>query len=204
MLGVWLTRSAGCVINDYADRWLDPQVARTRARPLATGAVSAREALAVFAAMMLAAFALVLFTNRLTIYLSVVGGAAGRELSVPEALHLPAAGVPGHGLRLGHPDGLRRDPGRRCRRWPGCCSWPTCCGPPATTPGTRWSTATTTCAPARSPPRSCSATPTWSRRACCMAASWSTMFLLGQRAGLGVNYLGRPGGGGAASSPGNS
>ena len=73
MLGVWLTRSAGCVINDYADRWLDPQVARTRLRPLATGAVSPREALLVFAAMMLVAFVLVLFTNRLTIYLSVVG-----------------------------------------------------------------------------------------------------------------------------------
>src|SRR5687767_6843571 len=37
-LGVWLTRSAGCVINDYADRWLDPQVERTKSRPLATGA----------------------------------------------------------------------------------------------------------------------------------------------------------------------
>jgi 4-hydroxybenzoate polyprenyltransferase len=72
-LGVWLTRSAGCVINDYADRWLDPQVARTRNRPLATGAVSSREALAVFAALMLAAFALVLTLNRLTIVLSVVG-----------------------------------------------------------------------------------------------------------------------------------
>ena len=35
--GVWLTRSAGCVINDYADRWLDPHVERTKARPLATG-----------------------------------------------------------------------------------------------------------------------------------------------------------------------
>ena len=72
MLGVWLTRSAGCVINDYADRWLDPQVARTRSRPLATGAVTPREALLVFAAMMLVAFVLVLFTNRLTIALSVV------------------------------------------------------------------------------------------------------------------------------------
>jgi len=72
-LGVWLTRSAGCVINDYADRWLDPQVARTRERPLATGAVSGREALLVFAALMLVAFALVLTLNRLTIYLSVVG-----------------------------------------------------------------------------------------------------------------------------------
>ena len=69
--GVWLTRSAGCVINDYADRWLDPQVARTRSRPLATGAVSPREALWVFVAMMLAAFGLVLLTNPLTIALSV-------------------------------------------------------------------------------------------------------------------------------------
>lgn len=72
-LGVWLTRSAGCVINDYADRWLDPNVERTKDRPLATGAVSGREALAVFAALMLVAFALVLTLNRLTIYMSVVG-----------------------------------------------------------------------------------------------------------------------------------
>jgi 4-hydroxybenzoate polyprenyltransferase len=71
--GVWLTRSAGCVINDYADRWLEPQVERTRDRPLATGAVSGREALLLFAAMMLVAFGLVLLTNRLTVYLSVVG-----------------------------------------------------------------------------------------------------------------------------------
>lgn len=71
--GVWLTRSAGCVINDYADRWLDPRVARTKDRPLATGAVSGREALAVFAVLMLAAFALVLTLNRLTALLSLVG-----------------------------------------------------------------------------------------------------------------------------------
>lgn len=70
--GVWLTRSAGCVINDYNDRWLDPQVERTRARPLATGAVSPREALALFAVLMGLAFGLVLLTNRLTVYLSVV------------------------------------------------------------------------------------------------------------------------------------
>jgi len=71
--GVWLTRSAGCVINDYADRWLDPQVERTRHRPLATGAVSPREALWLFVLMMLVAFGLVLLTNRLTILLSLVG-----------------------------------------------------------------------------------------------------------------------------------
>jgi 4-hydroxybenzoate polyprenyltransferase len=71
--GVWLTRSAGCVINDYADRWLDPQVERTRGRPLATGQVSGREALMVFAVLMLAAFALVLTLNRLTVWLSIGG-----------------------------------------------------------------------------------------------------------------------------------
>ena len=72
-LGVWLTRSAGCVINDYADRWLDGSVARTRDRPLATGAVSGREALGVFVVLMLVAFALVLTLNRLAVLMSVVG-----------------------------------------------------------------------------------------------------------------------------------
>ena len=72
LAGVWLTRSAGCVVNDYADRWLDPQVARTRDRPLASGAVTAREALWLFVAMMAVAFALVLLTNPLTVALSVV------------------------------------------------------------------------------------------------------------------------------------
>ena len=71
--GVWLTRSAGCVINDYADRWLDPHVERTKGRPLATGAVRGREALAVFAVLMLVAFALVLTLDRLTVWLSLVG-----------------------------------------------------------------------------------------------------------------------------------
>lgn len=69
--GVWLTRSAGCVINDYADRWLDPHVERTRSRPLATGEVSPAEALALFVLMMLVAFGLVLLTNRLTVYWSL-------------------------------------------------------------------------------------------------------------------------------------
>ena len=50
-LGVWLTRSGGCVVNDYADRWLDGSVERTRQRPLATGAVSGREALGLFAVL---------------------------------------------------------------------------------------------------------------------------------------------------------
>ena len=71
--GVWLTRSAGCVVNDYADRWLDANVERTKSRPLATGEVSAREAFWLFVAMMLVAFLLVCLTNPLTILLSVAG-----------------------------------------------------------------------------------------------------------------------------------
>lgn len=70
--GVWLTRSAGCVINDYHDRWLDGSVARTRERPIVSGAVPPREALAVFAVLMAVAFVLVLFTNALTIGLACI------------------------------------------------------------------------------------------------------------------------------------
>lgn len=73
--GVILMRSAGCVINDYADRKFDPQVERTRGRPLATGRVQPREALVLFMTLALSAFALVLFMNRLTILLSFVGAA---------------------------------------------------------------------------------------------------------------------------------
>ncbi len=92
LAGVWLTRSAGCVINDYADRWLDPQVARTQARPLATGAVSAREALWLFVAMMLVAFFLVLLTNPLTILLSVAAlGLAATYPFLKRYTYLPQA-----------------------------------------------------------------------------------------------------------------
>ncbi|MFC5436657.1 4-hydroxybenzoate octaprenyltransferase [Rhodanobacter umsongensis] len=72
-LGVFAMRAAGCAINDYADRKLDPQVARTAGRPIAAGRVTPREALAVFAALLAFAFVLVLFTNRLTIELSFAG-----------------------------------------------------------------------------------------------------------------------------------
>ena len=69
--GTFLMRSAGCVINDYADRDFDGHVERTRNRPLATGAVSPGEALALAAGLSAAAFVLVLPLNTLTILLSV-------------------------------------------------------------------------------------------------------------------------------------
>lgn len=72
VLGTILTRSAGCAINDYADRDFDGHVARTQYRPLATGALSTRDALYAAAVLMALAFVLVLFTNPLTIGLSFV------------------------------------------------------------------------------------------------------------------------------------
>jgi 4-hydroxybenzoate polyprenyltransferase len=71
VLGTVLMRSAGCVINDLADRKFDGRVERTQNRPLVTGEVSIKEALALVAFLSLAAFGLVLFLNRLTILLSV-------------------------------------------------------------------------------------------------------------------------------------
>jgi 4-hydroxybenzoate polyprenyltransferase len=71
--GVALMRSAGCVINDYADRGFDPHVERTRDRPIAAGRVAPLEALALFAALCLIAFGLVLLTNRLAVQLAVAG-----------------------------------------------------------------------------------------------------------------------------------
>lgn len=72
LAGTFLMRSAGCAINDFADRKIDGQVKRTVDRPLATGAIQPWEALAVFAVLSLCAFGLVLLTNALTIALSFV------------------------------------------------------------------------------------------------------------------------------------
>jgi len=72
LLGTLLMRSAGCALNDYADRAFDPHVERTRSRPLAAGEIRPREALAVAAVLAAAAFVLVLFLSRLAIILSFV------------------------------------------------------------------------------------------------------------------------------------
>ena len=73
VLGVILMRAAGCVINDYADRDFDGHVERTRERPLATGRISARQALTAFAVLVGLSGMLVLLTNALTIQLAFVG-----------------------------------------------------------------------------------------------------------------------------------
>ena len=93
VLGTVLMRSAGCCVNDVADRDFDRHVKRTAARPVTTGAVSVREALAVGAALAALAFALVLTTNPPTILLSfaalgvtLVYPYAKRLVSMPQAV----------------------------------------------------------------------------------------------------------------------
>jgi 4-hydroxybenzoate polyprenyltransferase len=71
--GVILMRAAGCIMNDVADRDFDPHVERTRNRPLASGELTVREAMAAFFVLMMLAFGLVLMTNALTIKLAFAG-----------------------------------------------------------------------------------------------------------------------------------
>lgn len=109
--GVIVMRAAGCVINDYADRKVDGHVERTKHRPLASGAVSAKEAKLLFVILALAAFALVLTMNMMTIMLSVVGLALAwvypfmkRYTHLPQVVLPPLAGpFPWHGPQLVSP-----------------------------------------------------------------------------------------------------
>jgi len=71
VLGVFLMRAAGCVVNDYADRAFDGHVKRTAGRPLPSGQVSEKEAKILFVALVLISFALVLTLNAMTIWLSL-------------------------------------------------------------------------------------------------------------------------------------
>ena len=92
ILGSFLMRSAGCVINDISDRNFDPFVERTRTRPLADGRLTVVEAVAVFLVFSALAFLLVLFLNRLTILLSFAGIAlAALYPLIKRVSHLPQA-----------------------------------------------------------------------------------------------------------------
>ncbi len=81
VLGVFIMRSAGCVLNDFVDRKIDPYVERTRTRPLATGAVAPLEALTLFAALGLIAIGLATMLNRQAQLLAIV--AAGLTIAYP-------------------------------------------------------------------------------------------------------------------------
>ena len=72
VLGVVLMRSAGCVINDYADRKIDQFVERTKHRPITSGEISPKNALLLFFGLIVLAFALVLLTNLLTVQLAFI------------------------------------------------------------------------------------------------------------------------------------
>jgi 4-hydroxybenzoate polyprenyltransferase len=103
VLGTILMRSAGCVINDFADRAVDPHVERTKDRPVAAGRVAPDEALRLFVVLCLIAFALVTQLNLTTVLLSLPGAVlamsypyAKRFHSMPQA-HLGLAfswGIP--------------------------------------------------------------------------------------------------------------
>jgi 4-hydroxybenzoate polyprenyltransferase len=90
VLGVTIMRSAGCVINDYADRKIDKLIERTQHRPITSGEIIAKSALILFFILMLIAFGLVLMTNSLTIQLAFI--AAGLAILYPFTkrwTHLP-------------------------------------------------------------------------------------------------------------------
>lgn len=90
IVGVFLMRSAGCIINDYADRHWDGAVKRTTDRPLVTGRLTAKQALKGFAVLIGLAFLLVLLTNKLTILLSFAAvGLAALYPFTKRYTHLP-------------------------------------------------------------------------------------------------------------------
>jgi hypothetical protein len=101
--GTVLMRSAGCAINDYADRSFDPHVDRTKQRPLAAGRISTVEALILFAVLSLMALVLALQLNKMTLLLAVFGA----FLAVRQALLVGAAALLGRDIRLGYTDGVR-------------------------------------------------------------------------------------------------
>ncbi|MEM1244499.1 MAG: 4-hydroxybenzoate octaprenyltransferase [Pseudomonadota bacterium] len=88
--GTVIMRSLGCIINDLADKDIDKHVKRTQNRPLTSGRVSSKEAIVIFALLLLCAFILVLQLNRLTIFLAFIG--AGLTIIYPflkRITHLP-------------------------------------------------------------------------------------------------------------------
>lgn len=92
--GTFLMRAAGCTINDIADRHIDPHVARTKNRPLASGLISTQEALLIALFLAGLAFILVLFCNTLTIQLSFIGALLATIYPFLKRItHLPQVGL---------------------------------------------------------------------------------------------------------------
>jgi 4-hydroxybenzoate polyprenyltransferase len=169
--GTVLMRSAGCCINDVADREFDRHVKRTAGRPVTSGALSVRQALQFGALLAFLAFLLVLSTNPPTILLSMPALAvavaypyAKRVLAMPQAVLGVAFsfGIPmGFTAVLGGSTWSLQAIADAVPPAPGAGCWPICAGCWPTTPSTRWSTATTTCASASAPAPSPWAASTW-------------------------------------------
>jgi len=136
VVGVIVMRSAGCIVNDFADRNVDPHVKRTRARPLAARRVSATEALVIFVLLSALALLLALQLDFFTLELAGIGAAltvlypfAKRYFAFPQLLLAPAFSWGSWAL---------------CRASPGSCSSRPSCGSSSTTRSMRWSIATMT------------------------------------------------------------
>ena len=119
VLGTFLTRSAGCVVNDIADRKFDPFVERTQDRPLAQGVITVRAALLWMGVLLGLAAILVLTTNVLTIVLAAVGACfAGLYPFMKRITHLPQL-VLGLAFSMGIPMAFTAVTARSVKR-PGC------------------------------------------------------------------------------------
>lgn len=93
-IGVLVMRAAGCVINDYADRHVDGEVARTKHRPIPAGEIAPKHALVLFSALLFAALILVIQTNLLTMILAVIGACLALIYPFLKRLtHLPQLGL---------------------------------------------------------------------------------------------------------------
>jgi 4-hydroxybenzoate polyprenyltransferase len=122
VVGVVLMRSAGCVINDFADRKIDLHVERTQHRPITSGKVSPREALALFAVLCLIAFLLVLLMNRLTIMLSFVAVALAAIYPFTQRIRICRRWCwVQRSVSLFRWPLLRKPV--KCPGWRGCCLW---------------------------------------------------------------------------------
>ena len=105
-LGVVLMRSAGCVINDWADRGVDGQVTRTKERMIVSGKVSEKEAIFVFFFLLLMAFILVCFFKHVQHFIIVCGVVIGGNVSIYEAIYsLTTSNTRGR-ICLGDPNGV--------------------------------------------------------------------------------------------------
>jgi 4-hydroxybenzoate polyprenyltransferase len=106
VLGTVLMRSAGCAINDYADRDFDRHVKRTEQRPLTSGKIKSWEALMVAGVLALVSFLLILPLNALTLQLSVAAVITAGSYPVFQAFLSPFPGLPGHRFGFGIPMGF--------------------------------------------------------------------------------------------------